>query len=225
MLSQSLSRPLIPLLLLVSAACATRRVRTDYSPGAAFSELETYSWLTWDHLGDGEPALDSPLLGRRIRSSVDRVLSDMGYRKVSSGEPDFRVAYRATSEVRAAVEPSYGYDPYFGYSGFGYPDYGYYALAPFGFGLHGFGLSRFHHRSFSGYGGAGTREMLRGTLVLEVFDVRKDELVWRGWTSGTFSLDPEPEEVAEFAEEAVRRILAEFPPERGLEVASRPVER
>ncbi|NNF56815.1 MAG: DUF4136 domain-containing protein [Rhodothermaceae bacterium] len=49
-----------------------------------------------------------------------------------------------------------------------------------------------------------------GTLVLDVIDADTDELVWRGTATDVVAGDPD--EVRAQADEAVRRILAPFPP-------------
>jgi hypothetical protein len=51
-----------------------------------------------------------------------------------------------------------------------------------------------------------------GTLVIDVFDVEEKALVWRGAAEGQVKQNQDPEKKRERIEEAVRKILAEFPP-------------
>ena len=55
-------------------------------------------------------------------------------------------------------------------------------------------------------------EYLQGTLVLDIIDARTNELIWRGWANTVLDHDPEPEEVHMYVNEAVRKMLEEFPP-------------
>ncbi len=191
----------------VFAGCATLQVRTDYDQRASFTPLSTYEWVDQEVDNGGNPAVNSPLLGRHIRYAVDDELGRMGYRKAESGTPDFRIAYRVIAQERARAN-SYGYGGGYGYSSYRPGFYGFrfyrsrYFRPYYGYGYSG-----------GGYGGGGyVREYLRGTLVLDIIDVRKDELIWRGWGTKSLDADPRPEKVRMYVDEAVAEILEEFPP-------------
>ncbi len=53
-----------------------------------------------------------------------------------------------------------------------------------------------------------------GTLILDVANARKKQLVWRGVGVGRLRRAPTPEETTRDVNEAVDLILAKFPPER-----------
>ena len=120
--------------------------------------------------------MDSPLLKRHILEAVEGKLGRMGYRKVTSdnpelrgaGEgglgrigdpevlsdtPDFRIAYSLITEERSRVDGSYGYGGY-GYGGVGPYGYG----GPYGYSgsryRGSFGLSLYGGRSFRPYYGS-----------------------------------------------------------------------
>ena len=42
---------------------------------------------------------------------------------------------------------------------------------------------------------AACREYLRGTLVLDIIDVRTEEVIFRGWARKSLNSDPSPEQV------------------------------
>ncbi len=98
--------------VLVLAGCASLQVRTDYDPGASFTPLSTYDWNGGEVDASNNPAVNNPLLGKHIRGAVEGELDRMGYRKVTSGTPDFRIAYRVVAQDR-----SYGYGGSSGYGG------------------------------------------------------------------------------------------------------------
>ena len=190
--------------VLALAGCATMQVRTDYDREASFGQLRTYTWIDRDADAGGNAALHSPLLDKRIRSAVDSTLASRGYHRVTSGTPDFRVASRVVAEQRSTVKPFYGYGGSYGY---GYPYFGY---GRFGRGHHGH--RRFGHLSYGRYYGSGiVRDYLQGTLVLDIVDARTDELIWRGWAEDALDDNPRPEKVQMYVNEAVEKILENFP--------------
>ncbi len=199
--------------VLVLAGCASLQVRTDYDQQASFAPLSTYDWNGGEVDAGNNPAVNSPLLGKHIRGAVEGELDRMGYRKVTSGTPDFRIAYQVVAQERARAIGSYGYAGSYGYGRSFFRGH-------YGFGHHGFrryGGGYFSPYSYgylgAGYGGAGrVREYLRGTLVLDITDVRTGELIWRGWASKSLHSDPRPEKVRMYVDEAVAEMLADFPP-------------
>ncbi len=193
--------------VLVLAGCASLQVRTDYDQQASFTPLSTYDWTDEDVDAGNNPAMNNPLLGKHIRSAVEGELDRMGYRKVTSGTPDFRIAYRVVAEEKARLVGS-GYSGPYGYGRSYYP-------GRYGFRWFGSGYFRPYSYGYSGagYAGAGrVREYLRGTLVLDITDVRTGEVIWRGWASKSLHLDPSPEKVRMYVDEAVAEMLADFPP-------------
>ena len=193
--------------VLILAGCASLQVRTDYDPGASLTSLSTYDWNGGEVDAGSNPAVNNPLLGTHIRDAVESELDRMGYRKVTSGTPDFRIAYRVTTQEKARVVGS-GYAGSYSYGRSYYP--GRYGFRWFGgrfFSPYGYGYSG------AGYAGAGrVREYLRSTLVLEITDVRTGEVIWVGWASKSLDSDPRPEKVRMYVDEAVTEMLADFPP-------------
>ncbi len=98
--------------LLALAACATKQIRTDFDPEASFAQLRTYDWMNRPMETGGDPRVNSPFLERRIRDAVDGRLAGRGYEKVTSGNPDFRIAYHVVTEERVDVRTI---DHFFGY--------------------------------------------------------------------------------------------------------------
>jgi len=209
------------------AGCAGLQVETEYDPEASLTQLSTYDWVDQevDAYASGDPALDSPLLKRHIRDAVEAQLGRMGYRKLTSDTPDFRIAYSVIVEERLRTNGygygSYGYGSYglgsYGYGGpYGYPRSSY--RGSFGFSLYGGRYLRPYYGSYYGYPGAGygrtgsVRESLQGTLVLDIIDVRTEEVIFRGWARESLRSDPSPKKVRMYVTEAVEKILEDFPP-------------
>ena len=65
------------------------------------------------------------------------------------------------------------------------------------------------------------REYLRVTLVLDIIDVRTEEVVFRGWERKSLRSDPSAKKVRKFVTKAVEEILEDFP-QAGVHFSSRP---
>ncbi len=193
--------------VLALAGCTTLQVRTDYDPEVSFTQLSTYDWVDWEAEASGDPALNSPLMKRHIRDAVEGELGRLGYRKVTSDTPDFRIDYRVTAEEKLRIVGSSGHAGSYGYGRPYYP-------GRYGFRWYG---GRYFSPYYYGYSGAGyasagrVREYLRGTLVLDITDVRTEEVIFRGWARKSLHLDPRPEKVRMYVNEAVEKILENFP--------------
>ena len=194
------------------AGCASLQVRTDYDAQASFAQLRTYNWINQPVGVAGDPALSGRLVERRIQHSVDSTLGRMGYQRVTTGTPDFRVAYRIVAERKARVDPGYGYGAYGSrsYYGRGYLGYGHFGHRSFGHG--NFGRSHLGLGYSPYYGSSRVREYTLAKLVLDVLDARTDELIWRGWATKSLDDNPTPEAVQKYVKAAVEKILEEFPP-------------
>ncbi len=220
MQAYSLRNVLSSFVLLAIAGCASLQVRMDYDELASFAELRTYDWVdqgvyepvavdngdgystNGNGSGSAEPAIHSPILERRIRGEIDSELARLGYRRDTSGAPDFRVAFKVLTEKETdTYSGGYGgfYSPYsfghghFGHGGFGHGGFGHFGLSPY-------------------YGPAIVRQYVQGTLVLDIVDGRTNELIWRGWATDRLDDDPKPKQVRHYVTAAVQKILEEFPP-------------
>lgn len=160
----------IPLLLPVVLAallvsCTSLKVRTDFDDEIDFLRLEKFAWLSpelRDEPGKGPDLLANPfvhntLLDKRVRETVEEVLTGRGYRETSD-EPDFHLRYEITTrEVTRDTGPVY------------------------------VGGGRYHGRGgvYSGYYGTYTYQ--EGTLIIDVIDPKTQRIAWRGWASTRIS--------------------------------------
>jgi hypothetical protein len=76
--------------------CSTLSVNTDYDKSLTFSGLKTYFWLPAPRKLRDDPRVDLEALDSRVKSAVDEVLSEKGFSRLTSGEPDFLVVYNVT---------------------------------------------------------------------------------------------------------------------------------
>jgi hypothetical protein len=184
---QSLSRArLAAAALLVPAlsACgAGISYNYDYDRSADFTRLRTYVWAQHPE-GAAEPRGMNPMLERRFIAAIDQQLAAKGYQLSTSGEGDFAVNFQITTSEQV------DYNTY--YTGMGYRG-GWYG---------GMGM-----------GTSTTRATVttNGTLIVDVFDVRSRELIWRGTAQGTVEPEASPEQREMRINQAVTGILQQFP--------------
>ncbi len=173
----------LTLALLVSA-CGGIRVTTDFDPSTDFTRYRTFAWME----GSGQstdPRVSGDLMDQRFRRAIESELVSRGMEKRASGQPDVFVGYQMALDDRINYQTI---NTYYG-SGWGYRGV---------------------------YGRVGTtqttaRPYTVGTLVIDFYDARQRELVWRGSGEGKVNLARSPEESQERINQAVTRILRDFP--------------
>lgn len=174
-------------LLSLLGGCQSVQVSQDYDASKSFSALRTYDWQTKTQPKSGDIRVDNPLLDARIRTAVDRVLSERGYRIQSQPTPDFTVAYQY--QIRRKIESDdVGVGVGFGWGG----------RSRYG----GIGMDTGRYLS----------EYDEGMLVIDLYDTARGGLLWRG--TGTTRVDQHarPEDITKGVNEAVEKILSQFPP-------------
>jgi len=165
-----------------SLACSTFQTTDDYDPAVDFSRLRSYAWQPHS-LELSDPMIDTDLLRVRVQRAVDSELERKGLVPAAEGAaPDVLVDYHVSTRERVDLVT--------------FP-------ATWGYGP-------------GWYYGIGTevqsREYTQGTLVIDFVDGATKLLVWRGTASAEITRSRTPEERAKRIDEAVREILAPYPP-------------
>lgn len=171
-------------LALALAACATPRVYTDHNPAAQFSSYRTYSWRE-----KAEKA--PPLVQQRIIDAIDAQLRAKGWSPVADGG-DVVLAAHVASRQEYELDSFYS-DPYWG-----------------GWGWHGWPGWRRGWGFGAGFETARVRSYTVGTLIVDMFDARTKQAIWRGEAEGTVKKDPAKLQADINA--AVAKMFADFPP-------------
>jgi hypothetical protein len=167
------------------SACATRiKIYTDYDPALNFGELSTYRWLDSTTHEDPDPRVANSLLEQRVEDAVESVLAARGFRRVDDDPVDFYLIYHATLDQKLTVMTTDSY-----------------------------------HMPGWGYGWGGTMgsqtyvsNIDEGTLIIDVLDPDTRDIMWRGMAMAEMFQEKTPEERVADVQEAVRRMLANFPP-------------
>ena len=170
-------------MLSVLAACSGISVNQDFVPGIDFQAYQTYAWMP----NQGETSGSNPMANQRIRSAIEGQLREDGFREITSGEPDFYVGYHLI------LDEEVDYTTYNDYWGAGWS-----------------------YRGFYGPGMTTSRttavRYTVGTLVIDFFDAEERSLAWRGTAEGQIHETSNPRERQARADEAVAKILSQFPP-------------
>ncbi len=163
--------------------CSGIHVTTDFDPSANFSDAKSYAWFDERSGVQGDRADVTSLLDRRVRSAVDAELQAKGLARVDKSAAKLFVTYHLGVESKLDIDTIN--------SGYGYGRYG-------------------------RYGGIATtttvREYQEGTLLIDLVDPSSKQLIWRGAGQARLREYSSPEEREQRVGEAVKAILADFPP-------------
>ena len=183
----------LALMLLATGCVAKYDVRTDSDPAIDFSAYKSYA-IPPRAKPDTPDILDNSLVRKRLETIFVKALNARGL--TAAADPaaaDLLVRYWVTTEAKTDIStvPSAPYAYGYGY-GAPYPYYG--------------------GRWSPMYQDVIVRDYTEGTLVLDLVDRSRDELVWRAYVVGTLSR--ERETVYQLVEEAVGRAFEDYPPKR-----------
>lgn len=171
--------------LVMLTACSGIEVSQDYDTEMTFPRLQTYAWKNQLVDKHDDVRADNPLLHKRFRQNIDRVLEEKGFfQRVPA---DFLVDYSYSITTRLESEP---------------------LSTGFGFGIGS-------HRRYGGFGiqtGSDIRQYDIGILVIDIYDAETQDMLWRGRGSEIVSRHPTPQQNSEMARLLVEAVLAQFPP-------------
>ena len=181
-------QPLILIALIaVIFSCSSVQVSQDYDPETDFAKLKTFAWQSETQQKTGDVRVDDQLIDSLIRKATERAFTAKGYQKVTQMAPDFYVSYQYT--IQQKIES----DNVRTSVGFGYGSWGRYG---------GIGVST----------GADVSSYDEGLLVIDVIDSGNGKLLWRGKGTRRVSPHSDPEKTTQTVNEAVEKILNQFPP-------------
>jgi hypothetical protein len=171
-------------LALVAAPVLAQKVHIDYDRSADFDSYSTYAWY---ETSDTSVADSNELMHRRIIEIIEaQVSADMT--KVDS-DPDVYVTYHTEEKEEMSLDTTH-----FGY---GYPSG--WAWDPYwgGWGGGGMGSSTTSVYTYT-----------RGTLIIDIWDAKTQQLVWRG--SANDIVPENPQKLERKLEKAVAKIAKKW---------------
>jgi hypothetical protein len=168
--------------LLVPALVIAQKTSYDYDKTANFAAFKTYAHKEGTKVGQ-------QLIDDRIVAAIDSELAAKGLTKTDS-KPDVYVVYHVAFDKQKDISTFSS-----GYGG--------------GYGAYGWGWG-------GGWGGGTTttsvRDILIGTLVIDMADANKGQLAWRGMGVKEVNTQAKPEKRDKSINEAVKKIFKNYPP-------------
>jgi len=162
------------------AAAFAQDVKVDFDKDANFSALKTFAVKVGT-------SWNNPLGEKRIVTEIEETLSAKGWTKAEAADADAIVVIHGATEKQKSLNTFYS-----GMGGYG------------GYGWRGMGGA--------GMGTASTTvsEYLVGTLVVDIFEAKSKQLVFRG--TATDELSDKPEKNAKKLDKATSKMFKDFPP-------------
>ncbi len=167
-------------------------VTSDWDPGVDFTSFNTFVVMDEASGGGGLDQLNQ----NRIKASIASNLQAKGMRQVDNeSDADALVGWQLTTDERSSFQ-----------------------TVSTGWGGYGWGRSGWYGGSSMGMTTSRTTETRYevGTLVIAMFDTEREEMMFTATGSKTLSGgNPSPEEQQKRIDEAVAKILEDFPPGSG----------
>ena len=170
--------------LLVPVLALAQKVSYDYDKSAPFASFKTYAHKDGTKVGQ-------ELIDNRIVSAIETELAAKGFTKSES--PDVFVVYHIAFDKQKDISTYSS-----GYGG--------------GYGAYGWGWG-------GGWGGSSmtttqVRDILMGTLVIDLADAKKGQLAWRGMGVKEVDTQAKPEKRDKSINNAVKKIFKNYPPKQ-----------
>ena len=171
--------------LLIPVAALAQKVSYDFDKTANFSAFKTYAHKDGTKVGQ-------PLIDERIVAAIDEQMAAKGFTKAEAN-PDVFVVYHMAFDKQQDISTYSS-----GYGG--------------GYGAYGWGWG-------GGFGASGTsttqvRDILIGTLVVDLADAKKGQLAWRGMGVKEVKTQADPEKRDKSINEALKKIFKNYPPKQ-----------
>ena len=167
---------------LVPALAMAQKTSYDYDKTMDFTTFKTYA------LKDGTK-VGQPLIDDRIVNAIEAELAAKGLTK-SDASPDVFVVYHMAFDKQKDISTYSS-----GYGG--------------GYGAYGWGYG-------GGWAGGTTttqvRDILIGTLVIDMADAKKNQVAWRGMGVKEVKTEAKPEKRDKSINDAVKKIFKNYPP-------------
>jgi hypothetical protein len=170
--------------LAMLSTVSAQQVKIDFDHQADFSRYKTYSWQ------EIKPA--NSLWDARIKSAVDSELAAKGWTQVASGG-DVAIVAIKTTQTQRTLQTFYD---------------------AMGGGMGGWGWRRFGGGGFGGGFGESTTtedDYKEGTLIIDMYDAKNKQLIWR--SSAEDALSNKAEKNEKNLEKGVAKMFKKFPPD------------
>lgn len=173
-------------LVVTASACTLTTTRTDHDHEADFSAYSTFAWRSISDEEQGPTAATNQIVDRRIRRAISSDMAAKGYTTAPPDTADLLVTYYVSLDQQLRMYSTgwgygWGYGPRWGY-GYGFwPGWGYTTV------------STYHE----------------GSIIVDIIDREKKQLVWRGVVTRVLGKKSSSEEKID---KAIDELMSDFPP-------------
>ncbi|MFQ5937841.1 MAG: DUF4136 domain-containing protein [Acidiferrobacterales bacterium] len=96
----------VAVLVAAPASCFAVEIHSSHDRSADFASLKTYAWVPHEMEDPATSSIDQEFVQSRVHEAVDAELTAKGYKKLSSGRPDFWIDWGAMigSKLRVSTE-------------------------------------------------------------------------------------------------------------------------
>ena len=180
--------------LLMAATASAQKVHVDYDRSAEFGAYKTFAW---GNTPETSLQSEAPLMHSRVKNSIEYHLTEGGLVE-DTENPDVYVTYHTrtreemqlhTSSMGYGYGGGWGWDPYWG-------------------GMGGMGSSTTTSHTYD-----------RGTLIIDIWDAKKKEAIWRGTAEAVVKNNPQ--RVAKQIDKALIKIVKRFDKMRAQDMKKR----
>jgi hypothetical protein len=168
-------------------ACSSSRIQTDFDHQADFSSFSTFSWYQAKQNG-GPTEGPSQIIDGRIRRAIAENLVANGFSQAATGESDLLVTYYTSLNSQMQFRTTgwgyghgWGWGPYWGV-GYGF---------------------------WPGWTTTTVHNYHEGTIIIDIIDREKNQLVWRGVTTRVLGKKSHSDEKTD---QSMARVFNNFPP-------------
>ena len=166
-------------------ACSSSRIQTDYDHQADFSTYSTFAWYL-ETENNGPTQGPSQIVDGRIRSTIVENLQAKGLSRAEPGEADLAVTYYASLSSQTQFHTT-GWGQGRGW-GQGWS---------FGYGF------------WPGWTTTTVHTYHEGTVIIDIIDREKNQLVWRGVTTRALGKKSHSDGKID---QSISRVFVDFPP-------------
>lgn len=186
---------IILLSVIVFSACNTLKVTVDYDKSVDFSKFTTYEYYGW--AGESDEILN-PFDKKRIESAFEEELSKRGMKYVEKDGDLIITLYIVTEQKKQVTASTTSMGMYGG--GYG----GYYGYGPrYGWGP-GYGMGH-STTTYNEY------DYTVGTLIIDMYDAKKEQLVWESIGSKTINQDQTSEAKEQRIKQVAAQMMSKYP--------------
>ena len=177
---------LVTAIFACAVGCTSIDVKTDFDQSADFSKFQTFAFAGMTDL-DQAGLLSNSLIRKRIETAIGQELTKKGLKSVTlEQKPDLFVHYWMGVKDKQVIEAT---GPAMG-------GYGWY-------GRYGYG---------GAYGGATTYDYQEGTLITDLIESTRKDLVWRATMKA--DLEDTSAENTELIDKAIAEAFGNYPPSK-----------